>query len=197
MRMKAVRSLREMTRILNTDQRIRKLCLIKDSQKGYTRSVLSRFSRRVGEENLNKIIDRKVVKLLKSQHNSEVDVVLDASFIKAWSMRHPLDNQTGYSGADARVGRSGRSFALGYKLHLSIDHKTMLPLSSVFASANQNEKKHSLTILGKVKRILKRCKAKVRSVIADSQYSDSKLRISVERATIPYPANHMKVLRVF
>jgi len=119
-------------------------------------------------------------------------VVLDASFIKAWSIRHPTDNQTGYSDADARVGRSGRSFALGYKLHLSIDHKTMLPLSSVFASANQNEKKHSLTILDKAKRILQRCKAKVRSVVADSQYSDSKLRSAVEKATIPYPANHMK-----
>ena len=190
--MKAVRSLREMTRILNTDLRIRKLCLIKDKQKGYTRSVLSRFSRLVGEENLNKIIDCKVVKLLKGQQSSEIDVVLDASFIKAWSTRHPTDNQTGYSDADARVGRSGRSFALGYKLHLSIDHKTMLPLSSVFASANQNEKKHSLTILDKAKSILLRCKAKVRSVVADSQYSDSKLRTSVERATIPYPANHMK-----
>jgi len=133
-----------------------------------------------------------VTKLLKEQQSSEVDVVLDASFIKAWSIRHPTDNQTGFSDADARVGRSGRSFALGYKLHLSIDHKTMLPLSSVFASANQNEKKHSLTILDKAKRILQRCKAKVRSVVADSQYSDSKLRDAVEKATIPYPANHMK-----
>jgi len=134
----------------------------------------------------------KVIKLLKGQQTSEVDVVLDASFIKAWSIRHPTDNQKGYSDADARVGRSGQGFALGYKLHLSIDHKTMLPLSSVFASANQNEKKHSLTILDKAKRILQRCKAKVRSVVADSQYSDSKLRGAVEKATIPYPANHMK-----
>jgi hypothetical protein len=190
--MKAVRSLREMTRVLNTDQRIRKLCLVKDGQKGYTRSVLSRFSRRVGEENLNKIIDSKVAKLLKEQRRGEVDVVMDASFIKAWNIRHPTDNQTGLSDADARVGRSGRSYALGYKLHLSIDHKTMLPLSSVLASANQNEKKHSLTILDKAKRLLQRCKARVRSVVADSQYSDSKLRCAAENATIPYPANHMK-----
>jgi hypothetical protein len=192
MRMKAIRSLREMTRILNTDMRIRKLCLIKDDQKGYTRSVMSRFSKRVGHLNLNRIIDQKVIKLLKTQQSNEVDVVLDASFIKSWSIRHPIDNQIGYSDADARVGRSGRSFALGYKLHLSIDHKTMLPLSSVFASANQNEKKHSLTLLEKAKVILKRCKAKVRSVVADSQYSDSKLRSAVEKATIPYPANQMK-----
>ena len=33
---------------------------------------------------------------------------------------------------------------------------------------------------------------RIRSVVADSQYSDSKLRSSVEKATIPYPANHMK-----
>ena len=192
MRMKAIRSLREMTRILNTDQRFRKLCLIKDTQKGYTRSVMSRFSKKVGQNNLNKIIDQKVIKLLKTQQINEADVVLDASFIKAWSTRHPTDNQIGYSDAQARVGRSGRSYALGYKMHLSIDHKTMLPLSNVFASANQNEKKHSLTLLEKAKRILKRCKARVRSIVADSQYSDSKLRCAVEKATIPYPANHRK-----
>jgi len=192
MRMKAIRSLREMTRILNTDPRLRKLCLIKDNQKGYTRSVMSRFSKRVGQNNLNKIIDHKVVKLLKTQQSNEVDVVLDASFIKAWSIRHPTDNQIGFSDPQARVGRSGRLFALGYKMHLSIDHKTMLPLSNVFASANQNEKKHSLTLLEKAKGILKRCKARVRSVVADSQYSDSKLRSAVDRATIPYPACHMR-----
>jgi len=200
MKMKAVRSLREMTRILNTDKRIRRLCLIKKAQKGYTRSVLSRFSKRVGEERLNRIIDHKVINLLKKQKNDEADVVLDASFIKAWSIRHPTNNQIGYSDTEARVGRSGRSFALGYKLHLSIDHKTMLPLSSLFASANQNEKKHSLTILEKAKSVLHSCKVKLRSVVADSQYSDSKLRDAAGNAVIPYPANQKKgmegVLRV-
>jgi hypothetical protein len=63
---------------------------------------------------------------------------------------------------------------------------------SIFASANQNEKRHSLTLLEKAKRILKHCKAKVRSIVADSQYSGSKLRCTVEKATIPYPANHWK-----
>jgi hypothetical protein len=166
--------------------------LIKKGQEGYTRSVLSRFSRRVGEENLNRIIDHKVVKLLKDRQTGEVDVVMDASFIKAWSTRDPTNSQKGYSDADARVGRSGRSFSLGYKLHLSIDHKTMLPLSSHFASANQNEKKHSLTLLGKAKTVLERCRVRLRGVIADSQYSDSKLRCAAVKAVIPYPANHMK-----
>jgi transposase len=191
MKMKGVRSLREMTRLLDSDPRLRKLCLIKKNEKGYTRSVLSRFIRKVGEDNLNKIIDEKVVKLLKTK-DREVDVVLDASFIKAWSTRDPVDNQTGYSDNDARVGRTGRTFGLGYKLHLSIDSKTMLPLSSLFASANQNEKKHSLTILEKAKEVLKNSGAKLRSVVADSQYSDNKIRAAADKTVIPFPANQKR-----
>jgi transposase len=118
--------------------------------------------------------------------------VLDTSFIKSWSARDSIDNQTGYSDKEARVGRTGRNYALGYRLHLSIDSETMLPLFCLFASANQNEKKHSLAILEKAKQVLKNSGAKLRSLIADSQYSDFKLRNSVGRATIPYPANQMK-----
>ena len=198
--MKGVRSLREMARLLDVDQRLRRLCLIKTGEAAYPRSVLSRFTRKVGEDNLNKIIDEKVILLLKSNQAKEVDIVLDASFIKAWSTRHPTDNQTGYSDAEARVGRTGRTFGLGYKLHLSIDSETMLPLSSMFASANQNEKKHSLTILEKAKQVLKNSGAKLRSVIADSQYSDAKLRMAVDKTVIPYPSNQKRgvkdVLRV-
>jgi len=190
--MKAVRSLREMTRLLNTDPRLRKLCLIKQDEAGYPRSVLSRFTRKVGEDNLNKIIDEKVVKLLKNNQAKEVDVVLDASFIKAWSTRHPTDNKKGYSDPEAKVGRTGRTFGLGYKLHLSIDSERMLPLSSLFASANQNEKKHSLTILEKTKQILTKSGTKLRRVIADSQYSDAKLRGAVDETVIPYPANQKR-----
>ena len=82
MRMKGVRSLREMTRLLDSDPRFRKLCLIKKDEKGYTRSVLSRFIRKVREENLNKIIEEKVTKLLKNNDGKDFDAVLDASFIK-------------------------------------------------------------------------------------------------------------------
>jgi Transposase DDE domain len=193
--MKGVRSLREMTRLLDVDQRLRRLCLIKTGEAAYPRSVLSRFTRKVGEDNLNKIIDEKVISLLKNSPAREVDIVLDASFIKAWSTRDPIDNKAGYSDAEARVGRTGRTFGLGYKLHLSIDSKTMLPLSSLFASANQNEKKHSLTILEKAKQVLRNSGAILRSVIADSQYSDAKLRMVVDKAVIPYPANQKRGIK--
>jgi hypothetical protein len=165
------------------------LYLIKKKQTAYPRSVLSRFSGKVGEDKLTKIIEQKVVGLLKQNGAKEVDAVFDASFIKAWSTRDPTDNQAGYSDAEARVGRTGRTFGLGYKLHLSIDSKSMLPLSCLVASANQNEKKHSLTILEKAKQVLKRSGVKLRSLIADSQYSDGKIRAAVDKAVIPYPAN--------
>jgi hypothetical protein len=190
--MKGVRSLREMTRQLDADHRLRRLCLIKPGEKGYTRSVLSRFIRKVGEKRLIEIIEEKVVKLLKRNTTTDADSVFDASFIKAWSTRDPLDSQTGYSDREARVGRAGRSFELGYKLHLAIDSKTMLPLACTFASANQNEQKHSLSILEQTKSILKRSATKLKSVIADSQYSDGKLRDAVDAAVIPYRANQKR-----
>ncbi len=85
MRMKEIRSLRELSRTLNVDQRLRKLCLIEDDEKGYPRSVLSRFTRLLGAERLRRILDEKVVMLLRRNEVEEVDAVLDASFIKAWS----------------------------------------------------------------------------------------------------------------
>jgi hypothetical protein len=193
--MKGVRSLREMTRLLDTDPRLRGLCLIKTGEAGYPRSVLSRFIRKVGETRLINIIEEKVVKLLKLNDARDVDSVFDASFIKAWSTRDPLDSQTGYSDREARVGRAGRSFGLGYKLHLAIDSKTMLPLACTFASANQNEQKHSLNMLEKTKLILKQSAARLKRVIADSQYSDGKLRDAVDEAVIPYRANQKREVK--
>ena len=200
MRMKGIRSLREMARLLNVDPRLRKLCLLDEDERGYPRSVLSRFTKRVGAERLGRIIEEKVVRLLKRNKAEEVDAVFDASFMKAWSIRHPRDIRKGYSDVEARVGRTGRTYGLGYKLHMSIDSESMLPLTSLLASANQNEKKHSPNILEKTRHILKQAGAKLRSVVADSQYSDSKIRGAVEETVIPYPANQKRgvkgILRV-
>ena len=52
----------------------------------------------------------------------------------------------------------------------------------------------------KTRQILVKSKAKIRSVIADSQYSDQKLRNAVAQAVVPYPSNQKRgvkdVLRV-
>jgi len=189
--MKGVGSLREMTRLLSADDRLRKICLLKKGEKGYPRPVLSRFTRKVGADKLENIIEDKVVTLLKRSDTANVDAVLDASFVKAWSTRHPRNSQTGFSDGEARVGRAGRTFGLGYKLHLSIDSDSRLPLANIVAPANESEKKHTPTILERTRQILSNAGAKLKRVIADSQYSDEKIRKTVE-AVIPYPANQKR-----
>jgi len=156
--------------------------------------VLFSAARRVGAEKLEAVITEKVLSLLKRNKVEQVDAVLDASFIKAWDIRNPIDNRKGLSDAEARVGRTGRTYGLGYKLHLSVDAGCMLPLTSLVAPANQNEKKHSPTILEKTKQVLLKVGAKLKSVIADSQYGDEKVRKTVE-AVIPYPANQKRRIK--
>jgi hypothetical protein len=81
--MKGIRSLRELTRTLDVDRRLRRLCLVKQGERGYTKSVISRFKRRVGAERLQHIIEETVVHLLRRARVEEVDMVMDPSFIKA------------------------------------------------------------------------------------------------------------------
>jgi hypothetical protein len=54
---------------------------VKTVETGYLRSVLSRFIRKVGEDNLARIIEEKVVKLFRRKNAKDVDAMLDASFI--------------------------------------------------------------------------------------------------------------------
>jgi hypothetical protein len=192
MRLKGIRSLRELTRILDVDLRLRRLCLIKKDEGAYPRSVISRFTHRVGAETLRLIIEEKVIWLLRRSGVEEVDAVLDASFIKAWSIRNPTDNQKGLSDSDARVGRNGRSFGLGYKLHTSVEPKRILPLASVLAPANENEKRHAPTLVERTRLVLNRAGARLRCLIGDSQYSSAKVRALVECAVIPYMSNQRR-----
>jgi len=198
MRLKGIRSLRELTRILDVDQRLRRLCLIKKKERGYTRSVISRFTRRIGAETLQLIIEEKVIWLLRRSKVEDVDVLLDASFIKARSIRHPDNGRTGFSDADAMVGRNGRFYGLGYKLHVAVDHRSVLPLATLLAPANDNEKKHAPSLIGRARMVLGKAGARLRSLIADSQYSSGKVRGLVEEAVIPYTSNQRggDVLRV-
>jgi len=87
------------------------------STHGSRRAVLSRFTKLVGAERLRRIIDEKVVMLLRRSNVREVDVVLDASFIKAWSIRHPRDSRRGFSG---RPWKSGAVEALSPETSLNL-----------------------------------------------------------------------------
>jgi hypothetical protein len=199
--MKAIRSLRELARILDIDIRIRRLCLVEPTERGYPRSVLSRFTHLVGAEALRLIIEEKVIMLLRRAGVEEADAVLDASFINAWSVRDPESNRVGLSDPDARVGRNGRGFDLGYKLHTSIEPRRILPLASVLAPANENEKRHAPSLVEMTKAVLGRVDARLRCLIGDSQYSSGKVRSLVDYAVIPYTSsqrgNGLRVDRMF
>jgi hypothetical protein len=131
----------------------------------------------------------------------EADAVLDASFIKAWSVRDPESNRVGLSDPDARVGRNGRGFDLGYKLHTSVEPKRILPLACLVAPANQNEKRRAPSLVEMTKAVLGRVDARLRCLIGDSQISSAKVRGLVDCAVIPYTSGQrgdgLRVDRMF
>jgi hypothetical protein len=152
----------------------------------------------VGEERVQKLIEEKTVHLLKRSKVEEVDVVFDPSFVKAWSIRDPDNNKVGFSDPDAKVGRNGRGYDLGYKLHLSLDPERILPLAVLIEPANDNEKKHAPELVEKTKEVLKRANVRLRRLICDSQYSSKNVRALVDESVIPYTSNQKGegVLRV-
>jgi transposase len=198
---KNIPSDRELYRRLWHDQDLREVCDIEESQKPYHPSQLTRFRERVGTARLQQIMNRLVKELIRSNVISGKKVVFDATFVKAYSRRDVHDDSRGSSDPDARVGRNGKTFDLGYKLHVAVDVKSELPLAVVVAPASDNEKKHAPLLF---RMTWKATGKTIILLVADPQYSCKKLRIqafmSGVRAVIPYPANQMRgqrgVLRV-
>jgi transposase len=195
-----INSLRELERRLWIDERLRAICGIAREEPAYGRTVLSRFNQRLGARRLRHIVDKQVKKLIRYRIVKARTVALDATFIKAHSRRN-MDNRTGYSDPEARVGRAYRTYGLGYKLHMAVDTGSGAPLSFQVAPANTNEKRLSIPLL---KTAIKTTEASIRQLTADSQYSSNDLRETAERheieTAIPYPANQKpdkhQVLRV-
>ena len=140
-----------------------------------------------GAEALRLIIEEKVILLMRRAGVEEVDAVLDACFVKAWSIRDPESNKVGLSDPYARVGRNGRGYDLGYKLHTSIEPRRILPLASVLAPANENEKRHAPSLVERTRRVLGKVGARLRCLVADNQYS-ARDEIRVNKATLDVDA---------
>jgi len=199
-RLRQIPSDRELYRRLWNDPRLREICDIEAREKPYHPSQLTRFRWRVGPERLERIMGRLVDELMDGGIISGETVAMDATFIKAYAKRDPHDNRRGVSDPDAKVGRDGRTYDLGYKAHIAADADSDLPLAFTVAPANENEKKHAPVLLDKT---LKATGRKVRRMVADSQYSSRRFRSKVAdcgvEAFIPYPSNQKRgddVLRV-
>jgi IS5 family transposase len=192
-RLQQVPSDRELYRRLWNDPGLREVCDLEDEQKPYHPSQLTRFRNRIGTKRLERIMNKMVRKLLKGKLISAETLVMDATFIKAYSKRDPHDNSRGGSDSEARVGRNGKTYELGYKVHVAADAKSELPLAVIVASANENEKRHASRLFDKA---LRATGEQVKTLVADSQYSSRKLRDQSSahgvRAVIPYPANQRR-----
>jgi len=197
-RLRHVPSDRMLVRQMWKDPRLRRICDIEKNEPPYGIAVLSMFRRRVGPERLMRIVDQAVELLVRKRRIKGEALALDSTFIKAHS-RRSVDNRTGYSDPESRVGRAVKTRDLGYRLHLAVDARSELPVAMTVASANENEKKHSLKLLENASLHLK-----PRKLLADPQYSSQNLRDAALRQgtipDIPYPRNQMKgvkgILRV-
>jgi hypothetical protein len=189
-RLRHVPSDRMLVRQLWKDPRLRRICDIEKNEPPYGIAVLSMFRKRVGPERLMRIVDHAIELLVRKGRIKGEALALDSTFIKAHS-RRSLDNRTGYSDPESRVGRGVKTRDLGYRLHLAVDARSEMPVAMRVASANENEKKHSIALFENASLHLK-----PRKLLADPQYSSQNLRdVALKQGTvpvIPYPRNQMK-----
>jgi transposase len=184
-----VRSIRELERKLWSDPRLRQIRDLEADEPAYGRSVLSRFPQRIGLKRLQRIIDHilkelKSVKLVKGEN-----VAVDASFIKAYS-RIDVKTRLGCSDPDARIGRSGRGYGLGYNLHLSVDADSELPVAFTATPANIRDIQEASNLLKATWRKLPRS---IKHLMADRGYSSDRFRAEAWKRKmepiIPYRNN--------
>jgi transposase len=192
-RVKHIPSDRMLVRQMWKDPRLKTICDIEADQPPYGIAVLSRFRSKVGPDRLARIVDQTIELLVKNGRIKGEAVALDSTFIKAYSRRN-LDNRTGYSDPESRIGRAVKAKDLGYRLHLAVDVKSELPVAMILVPANENEKKHSISLFEKATGHIK-----PKKLLADSQYSALNLREAASEngalPVIPYPKNQFKGIR--
>jgi len=197
--LRCIPSDRELYRRLWNDENLREICDIEEKEKPYHPSQLTRFRNKVGPERLEDIMNSILEELVEGDIVKGETLALDATFIKAWGRRDQADDSHGLSDPEARVGRDGKTYNLGYKAHLAVDVDSDMPVAAFVASANENEKRHVGELLDKASLVVDGFKA----VVADSQYQQRECerphRELRAEPVIPYMSNQRRgepVLRV-
>src|SRR4030042_286422 len=162
--LRSIPSDRELYRRLWNDEALREICDIEEHEKPYHPSQLTRFRNRVGPERLEAVMNSLLEELVEGGIIKGETLALDATFIEAYSRRDTADDSRGLSDPEARVGRDGKTYDLGYKAHLAVDIDSDMPVAAVVASANENEKKHAEKLLGKASTVVE----EINAVVADS-----------------------------
>jgi hypothetical protein len=137
--------------------------------------LFTQFRHRLGEETYIKIFNELMRMLLESGTIIGKVVAVDSAHLKAYSGR-AMDNRTGRSDPDARVGRGRRGFILGYRVHTACCADSELPIAYEVALCNENDKVYFEPLLERVHRL----GVKFREVLADAQNSSVNVRDAAE-----------------
>jgi hypothetical protein len=154
---------------LRSNHRVARACGFRRQTPSH--GLFTHFRHRIGEETYTRIFNRLTRTLLESGTIIGKVIAVDSTHIEAYSGR-AMDNRTGRSDPDARVGRGRSGFILGYRVHTACCADSELPIAFTVAPCNENDKVHFEPLLERVHRLGVRFKA----VLADAQYSSVNAR---------------------
>jgi transposase len=158
---------------LKHDRKVARACGFRRSTPSH--GLFTQFRHRLGEEPYLRIFNQLTRLLIESGTLIGKVVAVDSTHIEAYSGR-AMDNRTGRSDPEARVGRGRRGFMLGYRVHTVCCADSELPLVFTVAPCNENDKLHFEPLLEKVHRLGIHFKA----VLADAQYNSVNVRNAAE-----------------
>jgi len=174
---------RRLALLLKRNRKVARACGFKRETPSH--GLFTQFRHRVGKDGYEKVFSMLLEQLLNGGTIKGEVVALDSTAVKAYSQRS-LDNKTGKSDREARVGRARRGFLLGYKVHIACCASCELPLAFTVEPCNRNDKCFMKPLLEK----LKQRGISFRTVLADAQYDSAKARNTVRKygaePVIPY-----------
>jgi len=112
--------------------------------------LFTQFRNRLGKEGYQKVFNVLLKQLVDGGAVEGEVVAIDSTAVKAYSQRS-LDNKTGKSDHEARVGRGRRGFTLSYKVHTVCCASSELPLAFTVEPCNRNDKRFIKPLLEKLK----------------------------------------------
>ena len=174
---------RRLALLLKRNRKVARACGFKRETPSH--GLFTQFRYRLGKDGYEKVFSLLVKQLLKCGAIKGEVVAVDSTAVKAYSQRS-LDNKTGKSDCEARVGRGRRGFILGYKVHTACCASCELPLAFTVEPCNRNDKCF-------IKPLLKKLMGRdicFETVLADAQYDSTKVRNVIRKygaePVIPY-----------
>jgi len=158
---------------LRNDHKVARACGFRGRTPSH--GLFTQFRHRLREEAYIRVFNLLTRMLFESGTIIGKVVAVDSTHLKAYSGR-AMDNRTGRSDQDARVGRVRRGFILGYRVHTVCCADSELPIAFTVAPCNENDKVYFEPLLEKVRSLGVRFK----SVLADSQYNSENVRNAAE-----------------